>query len=88
MNKQLYNLAKQLGKIQREAVKQTLLICEPEVEHIIATKSRDFERIEHTLDALVEVAFDEKVLVLFKKLLRYYFEFNPSSVAFHIDLYR
>ncbi len=88
INKELYKLAKQLGEIQREAVKQTLLICEPEVEYIITTKSRDFERIEHILDALGEEAFDEKVLVLFKKLLRYYFEFNPSSVEFHIDSYR
>lgn len=88
MNKDFYDLIKSLVSLQKKVEKQTLLFYESEVEKIISTKSKDTKTIEHILDALGEVAFDEKVLVLFKKLLRYYFDFNPSSVAMHIQMYR
>ncbi len=88
MDEEFYNLAKSLAALQKEAAEQTILAYKPEVERIIYTKSKDIETIERVLDALGEVAYDDKVLILFKKLLRYYFDFNPSSVARHIQWYR
>ena len=83
---------KKLGKtiisLQKEAVNQTLLFWKPKAEQIISTKSRDINEIEHTLDALCEVAFDDEVLVLFKKLCRYYYTIDQQATIQQIQFYR
>ena len=83
---------KELGNaivtLQREAVRKTLLYWKPEAERIINEKSKDINVIEHTLDALCEAAFDDEVLVVFKKLCRYYYDIDPQATAEHIKFYR
>lgn len=74
--------------IQNEAVKQTLLVYKPEVERIIRTKDRNIDTIEHTLDALGETAFNDEVLLLLKKLCRYYYDTDPAATVEHINWYR
>ena len=88
MDKDLHELAKSIVALQKEAVKQTLLVWKPEAERIISTKSKDIKTIEHTLDALCEVAFDDEVLLLFKKLCRYYYDIDPVATAEQIQFYR
>lgn len=88
MDKDLHNLAKSIVALQKEAVKQTLTVYKPEVERIINSDSRDTNVIEHTLDALCEVAFDNEVLLLFKKLCRYYYNIDPVASAQQIQFYR
>ncbi len=83
---------KELGNVivtlQREAARKTLLYWKPEAERIINEKSKDINAIEHTLDALCEASFDDEVLVVFKKLCRYYYDIDPQATAEHIKLYR
>ena len=83
---------KELGNaivtLQREAVRKTLLYWKPEAERIINEKSKDINAIEHTLDALCEAAFDDEVLVVFKKLCRYYYDIDPQATAEQINFYR
>ncbi len=67
----IHELGKTIITLQKEAVNRTLLFWKPKAEQIISSKSRDTNEIEHTLDALCEVAFDDEILVLFKKLCRY-----------------
>lgn len=88
MDKELHELAKSLVNLQKEAVKQTLACWKPEAENIIISESKDIDRIEHTLDALCEVAFDEEVLIVFKKLCRYYLAIDPVATYEHINIYR
>jgi len=88
MDKDLHNLAKSIVTLQNEAVKQTLLIWKPKAEHIIINKRQDVDEIEHTLDALCEVAFDDEILSLFKKLCRYYYNIDPVATVEYIQLYR
>jgi hypothetical protein len=88
MDKELHELAKSLVNLQKEAVKQTLAYWKPEAESIIITQSKDIDRIEHTLDALCEVAFDEEVLTVYKKLCRYYLTIDPVATYEHINIYR
>jgi len=40
------------------------------------------------LDQLLEVAFDEKVLVTYKKLCRHYYFINPEAAVFYVQSYR
>lgn len=82
------NLGKAIVTLQKETVSQTLLFWKPKAEQIIINKSRDINEIEHTLDTLCEVAFDDNVLALFKKLCRYYYDIDPVATAEHIQFYR
>jgi hypothetical protein len=69
----------------QEAVKR----AEPEVEWIIKTKSRDAKLIESLLDRLLDYSLHCKEgLLLFKKLLRYYYPINPSAVTEYTYCYR
>lgn len=88
MDRDLHDLAKSIVALQKEAVKQTLSVYKPEVERIINSGSRDKNAIEHTLDALCEVAFDNEVLLLFKKLCLYYYNIDPVATANQIQFYR
>ena len=88
MDKEMKELAKELVNLHKVIVQQTLLIVEPEVERIIKTKSKDINAIEHALDALCEVAFDAEVLLLFKKLCRYYYTIDPKATIEQIHFYR
>ncbi|MDD4641545.1 MAG: hypothetical protein PHF92_09365 [Bacteroidales bacterium] len=88
MDKDLHKLAKSVVELQKEAVKQTLLVYKPKVELLINSNNSDKNAIEHTLDALCEVAFDNEVLLLFKKLCRYYYNIDPVATAQQIQFYR
>lgn len=88
MDKELHELAKSIVDLQKEAVKQTLNYWKPEAENIIISQSKDIDRIEITLDALCEVAFDKEVLNVFKSLCRYYYNIDPLATAEHINFYR
>lgn len=75
----------QIITMTQAAVKQS----EPEVDWIIKTKSKDTKQIELLLDRLLDYSLQcEEGLLLFKKLLRYYFPINPPAVAEYIDCYR
>jgi hypothetical protein len=86
--KKISELTSAIIALQNEAVKQTLLIWKPQAERIISTNSIHVNDIEHTLDALCEVAYDKEVLIVFKKLCRYYFEIDPKATVEHIQIYR
>ncbi len=86
--KEIKELGNAIAALQREVVKQTLHHWKPEAERIIETNSKDINAIEHTLDALCEAAFDDEVLIVFKKLCRYYYEIDPQATAKQIQFYR
>jgi hypothetical protein len=78
----------ELQKLQKEAVLHAMAFCKPEVERIIKRKDQDKNTIEHALDTLLEVAFDENILLLLKKLCRYYYTIDPQATAKCISCYR
>ena len=77
-----------LVKVQKDLARQVYDSYKDEVDHIIVSQSRDQNRIDHALDGLLNFAFDDKVLVLFKKLCRYYFTIDPQATASYIYSYR
>jgi hypothetical protein len=66
--KRLGELAIGAQKLAREAVQQ----YSAEVDAILKAQSRDSRRIERCLDGMLDFCFDNEVLVLYKKLCRYY----------------
>jgi hypothetical protein len=61
---------------------------EPVVDAIIQTRSRDVNHIEHTLDHLLDFCHSPGPLALFKRLCRYYWDFDPTATARQIYAYR
>jgi len=77
-------LARSAQKLAREAERQ----YSDEVEAILKAQSRDSRRIERCLDALLDFSFDDGVLVLYKKLCRYYFAIDAEAMASYVHAYR
>jgi hypothetical protein len=78
----------QINQLQQVAVENTLQICKPEVNDIVRLNIKNSTLIEHTLDMLLEVAFDDQILELFRKLCRHYYLIDPQSTAFYVHSYR
>ena len=77
-------IAKSMQGLARQAEIQYSI----EVEDIIKSQDRGPNRIQHLLDYMLGFCFDDRVLVLYKKLCRYYFFIDPEATAFHINSYR
>jgi len=66
-------------------IKQNIV---PEIDLIISTKQKDSNNIEKILDTLLDYAFNEEILMLFKKLCRYYYNINPNATAYYVYSYK
>jgi len=60
----------------------------PEVEAILRDQCREPQRIECLLDGIFDFCFDDEMLLLYKKLCRYYFKINPVATASYVYAYR
>lgn len=56
-----------LIELQNQTINQNLPIYKSEITEIINNKITDNNRIEHLLDSLLDISFNEQVLKLFKK---------------------
>ena len=73
-------IAEEMQTLARKAEEQ----YNPLVNHLINTKSKDIQKIEYTLDLLLDVAWDDRVLSLFKLLCRHLYSINPESAASYV----
>jgi hypothetical protein len=71
-----------------QLTRQAEQVYVPEVEAILLNQSRDPQRIEHTLDGILDFCFDPEMLRLYKKLYRYYFKIDPQATASYVHAYR
>jgi hypothetical protein len=58
------------------------------VNDVICHQSRDTKEIEHLLNYMLDFADNEKILTLYRKLCRYYFDINPQATAEYIQSYK
>jgi len=77
-------LAKDAQRLAREAVPQ----YSAEVEAILKAQSRDSGRIERCLDGMLDFCFDDEMLVLYKRLCRYYLDIDPEATVSYVQAYR
>jgi len=70
------------------------LACEAErqystkVETTLKAQSRDSRHNERCLDGMLDFCFDQGMLVLYRKLCRYYFAIDLEATASYIHAYR
>jgi len=77
-------LAEQISGLYDEAARR----YGPEVDAIVRDGCRDAKRIEHTLDGLLDIGDDERILRLYKRLCRYYWTLDKVATAEYVMLYR
>ncbi|MCT0229927.1 hypothetical protein KQ306_03495 [Synechococcus sp. CS-1324] len=60
----------------------------PTVQGMVRGGSRDVQRIEHTLDQLLDHACFPEGLALFKTLCGHYWSLDPQATASYVHAYR
>ena len=84
MTDNLDQLAGQMVALFRQAVPLANL----EVDAIIQSGERDTQRIEHQLDDMLSLCCDPDMLVVFKRLCRYYDGIDPVAAAGYVQAVR
>lgn len=59
-----------------------------QVDDITREGCKDPKRIEWLLSCMLDFCFDDSMLVLFKKLCRYYYTIDPDATASYVYSYR
>ena len=67
---------------------QTIETLTPTAQQLVRSGSRDVQRIEHTLDQVLDVACLPEGLALFKNLCRHYWTLDPQATASYVHAYR
>lgn len=83
----LHALSAAIGPLQA-LQQQAVEALAPTVQDIVRCGSRDAQRIEHTLDQLLNHACIPEGLALFKDLCRHYWPLDPQATASYIHAYR
>jgi hypothetical protein len=68
--------------------KRAYVIYKPQVEALITRRIQDENTIQHLLDGLLDSCADRKILLLFKRVCRYYWDINPQATADYVQTYR
>ena len=72
----------------KELTKKAQLYYSNEVESIINYNVKDKSRIEALLDLILDFCFDKDILLIYKKLVRYYYNIDENAAIFYINAYR
>ena len=83
MTDNLHQLAGQMVALFRQAVP----IANAEVDSIIQSGEQGTQRTEHQLDHMLGLCCDLNMLVVFKRLCRYYHGIDPVAAAGYVHAY-
>jgi len=81
---EIKELAKQINDLAIVANEQFIV----ELNTIIAGQIKEPKVIENLLDRMLDFASHDSVLLLYKKLCRYYLPIDPEATASYIYAYR
>ena len=84
MTDNMDQLAGQMVALFRQAVP----LANAEVDAIIQSGDQSTQRIEHQLDHMLSLCCDLDMLVVFKRLCRYYDGIDPVATAGYVQAYR
>lgn len=83
----LYELKKPMAELQT-LHQQAIEALAPSVQDMVRSGNQDVQRIERTLDQLLNHACMPKGLALFKNLCRHYWTLDPQATASYVNAYR
>jgi hypothetical protein len=84
MTDKLHQLAGQMVALFRQAVP----LAQAQVDAIIQSGELGTHRIEHQLDHMLGLCCDPDMLVVFKRLCRYYYGMDAVAAAGYVQAYR
>jgi hypothetical protein len=58
------------------------------VEQYIAENCQDSNQICYTLDFMLDFCFDDKMLLLYRRLCAHLYRFDPQSALYYVEAYR
>ena len=79
MKKELFNLINNLVQLQ----KNCFALMKPRVDYIISNNIVDKIEIEHLLDALLNICYDDESIKYYYKLCDYYDSIDKESSNFY-----
>ncbi len=88
MNNSNFNEIKQLASQLQNLAKRANVEFTVEVDNIVNEQIKNQKVIENLLDRMLDFAQFDDVLLLYKKLCRYYLPLNPKATADYIYAYR
>ena len=68
--------------------KQAVAVYGQEINQILDSRCQVKNRIEHSLDGMLDFCFDDGAQVLYKKLCRYYYDIDPEATVSYVHAYR
>jgi hypothetical protein len=84
MIEDLKPLIQKFADLQKEAYQA----YKPQAERLNNSQITDENVIQRTLDFMLDFCGDSEMLLLYKKLCRYYWDINPQATAYYINQYR
>jgi hypothetical protein len=84
----LVNRAGELAKVMQNLARVAVKQYSAEVEAILKAQSCDSRCIERCLDGMLDFCFDDEMLVLYKKLCRYYYKIDQEATVSYVNFYR
>lgn len=79
---------KELAESIKKNTQEAFEIYEVQVDRIYRNKVKDEKEIERVIEVLLDYCYDDKMLLLFKRLCRYYYEINPIATYEYVNIYR
>ena len=83
MNENTYKIAEQIVHLHQKAYEVYLPLVED-----TCSRSVSEDELSHLLDYLLDVACDEKILRLYKRVCRKYLYIYPNCIKSYIEAYR
>ena len=88
MTKDKLNDFKELAECINKITQDAFEIYEVQVDNIYRNKIKDENEIEKVIEGLLDFCHDDKILLLFKRICRYYYKINPSATFEYVNVYR
>ncbi|EKT4502311.1 hypothetical protein [Flavobacterium psychrophilum] len=88
MTEEELNGFKELAESINQITQNAFLVYEPQVDRIYRNKVKDKKEIESIIEALLDYSYDDKVLMLFKRICQYYYKINPTVTYEYVMIYR
>jgi hypothetical protein len=79
---------KKIVMMHKQITEQALNEYAVLVNQLILSETKDQNEIEHALDGLLDFCYDDNILILYKKLCRYYYYINQEATVFYVNSYR
>lgn len=83
-NKTIIDVAKKIQGLSKKAV----IEYGREVEGIVKINCREKRKIERVLDGMLDFCFDPKMLELYRKLCRFYYDIDQDAAIRYVHYYR